>query len=158
MYLVEERAITAQTLFHLHTSSQEHIDTLHDVIAICFILYQPIRSVHWKFFQRAPGTPGVFSISETLKRHKRQTATGRDKCTLMISKPLLGIIADIHNTAVGILLMLIRFIENDLIAKKRSYFIHIFLVCLVCLLCLTRVYPFCLLCLLLSYSRQSETQ
>jgi hypothetical protein len=104
------------------------------------------------------GTPGVFSISETLKRHKRQTATGRDKCTLMISKPLLGIIADIHNTAVGILLMLIRFIENDLIAKKRSYFIHIFLVCLVCLLCLTRVYPFCLLCLLLSYSRQSETQ
>jgi hypothetical protein len=40
----------------------------------------------------------------------------------MISKPLLGIIADIHDTAVGILLMLIKFIENDLIAKKRSYY------------------------------------
>jgi hypothetical protein len=49
-----------------------------------------------------PGTPGIFSMSQTLKRHKRQTATGKDKCTLMIEKPLLGIIADIHNTAVGI--------------------------------------------------------
>jgi hypothetical protein len=76
----------------------------------------------------------------------------------MIKKPLLGIIANIHNTAVGILLMFIRLIEKNLIAKKRSYFILLFLVCLVCLLCLTRVYPFCLLCLLLSYSRQSETE
>jgi hypothetical protein len=76
----------------------------------------------------------------------------------MIKTPLLGIIADIHNTAVGILLMLITFKENDLIAKKRTYFILLFLVCPVCLLCLTRVYPFCLLCLLLLYSRQSETE
>ena len=32
----------------------------------------------------APGTPGIFSILETFKRHKRQTATERDKCTLLI--------------------------------------------------------------------------
>jgi hypothetical protein len=37
---------------------------------------------------------------------------------LLIKKPLLGIIADIHNPAIGILLMLIRSIENDLIAKN----------------------------------------
>jgi hypothetical protein len=108
----------------------------------------------------SPGTPGIFSILETFKRHKRQTATERDKCTLLIEKPLLGIIADIHNPAVGILLMLIRSIENDLIAKKWSYFVFLCLVCLVCPLCLTCVYPICLLCqlcLLLSYSRHSET-
>jgi hypothetical protein len=71
-------------------------------------------------------TPRIFSISETFKRLKRQTATGRDKCTLLIKKTLLGIIDDIHNPAVGILLMSMRFIENDLIAKKWLYFVYFF--------------------------------
>jgi hypothetical protein len=31
-----------------------------------------------------PETPGISSILETFKRHKRQTATERDKCTLLI--------------------------------------------------------------------------
>jgi TM2 domain-containing membrane protein YozV len=30
------------------------------------------------------GTPGIFSILETLKRHKRQTATQRDKSALVV--------------------------------------------------------------------------
>ncbi len=50
-----------------------------------------------------------------------------------------------------------RFIENDPIAKKWSYFVFLCLVCLVCLLCLTRVYPICLLCLLYSTSSTLST-
>jgi hypothetical protein len=50
-------------------------------------------------FKRS-GTPGIFSIWETFKRHKRQTATGRDKCTLLIKKSLLGVIAHIHNDGI----------------------------------------------------------
>ncbi len=48
------------------------------------------------------GTPGILSISETFKRHKIQTATGREKCTQLIKKPLLGVIADNHDAAGGI--------------------------------------------------------
>jgi hypothetical protein len=108
--------------------------------------------------QSRSGTPGIFSISETFKRHKRQTATGREKCTQLIKKPLLGVIADIHDPAVGILLMFkMRFIENDPIAKKWSYFVFLCLVCPVCLLCLTRVYPICLICLLYSTSSTLST-
>jgi hypothetical protein len=41
------------------------------------------------------------------------------------------------DVAVGILLMLIAFLENDLIAKNGSYLAKI--ICISCLLCLTRV-------------------
>jgi hypothetical protein len=67
------------------------------------------------------GTAGIFLMSETFKRHKRQTAKQRYKCTLLIKKTLLGIIVDIYKVAIGIVLMLMTFKDNDLIAKKWSY-------------------------------------
>jgi hypothetical protein len=54
------------------------------------ILYLPVmgspdsRLQTCSLARERPGTPGIFSILETFKRHKRQTATERDKCTLLI--------------------------------------------------------------------------
>jgi hypothetical protein len=94
---------------------------------------------------RWPGTPGIFSMLETLKRHKRQTATQREKVRYCIKTVTNRLDIWFNNVAVGILLMLIALLENDLIAKNGSYLAKI--ICLVlstlshsCLACLFCVY------------------
>jgi hypothetical protein len=64
------------------------------------------------------GTPGIFLLSETFKINRRQTTTQRDMWRYT-KFTFLGLV-DNHNGAVGILLMVKTFVENDLIATKWS--------------------------------------
>jgi hypothetical protein len=104
--------------------------------------------------------PAFFRIWRHSKGIRDRLRQRQTSVRYWLKKPLQCIIADIHNPAVGILLMLIRSIENDLIAKKWSY-LYFFVSFVLFVYFVSLVHPICLLCrlcLLLSYSRHGETQ